>query len=86
MPLLLAERYMSLRTVARQSGVDNAFLSKMMRGQKSISVTALVDVSRALDLPDDFFPEVRRKRLVDWLESNPSAADELYDRLQVQPP
>lgn len=60
LPELLREREMSLRSLAQMVGVGNDHLSRVLRGARGKSPSDLVRrVSRALNLPADFFPEAR---------------------------
>jgi transcriptional regulator with XRE-family HTH domain len=81
MKALLKARGLTLRAVERASGVDNAFISRMMRGEKTASVEALARISQALELPADYFSEVRLARVVDALRRDTAALDSVYDQL-----
>lgn len=76
----MAERSVSLREVARRSGIDAAYLSRMMNGLKPTNVAALSRIAEAFDLPDDYFVEVRAARLHDWFLKHTSELDDAYRR------
>ena len=82
-PRLLKERQMSLRSLARASGVTSAHLSRVLRGvnYKSASGDLARRVANALDLPDDYFPEFREAFVIERLKEDPSLRDHLYARL-----
>lgn len=73
---------MSLRALASQAGVSQSHLSRALRGRdyKTVSGDLAGRIARALDLPEDYFPEYRaayvRERLRD-----PAALDAVYRRL-----
>jgi transcriptional regulator with XRE-family HTH domain len=79
---LMAERSLTVRAVERATGVDNAFISRMMRGKKAISVAALGRISEGLGLPPDYFVEVRLRRIQDWLAQDADLLDATYDSLR----
>ena len=80
---LLVERGVSLRSVARDAGVDPTFLSRAVRGVngKSPSVELIGRVSVALGLPEDYWPEVRLAVVVRALESDSVLREDLYRRV-----
>lgn len=77
---LMAERSVSLREIARLSGIDAAHLSRMMHGLKTPNVAALSRIAKSLDLPDDYFIEVRAARVHEWFLKHPSELDDAYRR------
>lgn len=82
-PRLLKERGMSIRALAREAGVTNAHLSRVLRhaNYKAPSVELARRVSAALGLPPDYFPEFREGTVVDAIRSNPALRDRLFNRL-----
>src|SRR5690242_17457523 len=83
LPDLLRERGLSLRAVARRAGVNDAHLSRALRGARSKSVSGDLAgrVAHALELPEDYFIEYRRWRLEALLRDDSTAVDWAYDRL-----
>ena len=84
LPRLLAEREMSLRALAREVGVTDAHLSRVLRRveYKTPSADLARRVAVALGLPPDYFPEFREGFVIDWIRSDRALRDELYDRLR----
>ena len=66
------------KTVAEAAGIDKSFLSRELRGLEPASLEMIRRVSRALELPDDYFVEVQRAEIVRHLESSVEATRELY--------
>ena len=87
-PRLLSERGLSLSEVARRAGVDKAFLSRAARAtdSKRASAGLCAKVARALDLPDDYFAEVREAWLRQELRRDPAWRDRLYSRRRQSKP
>ena len=79
-PLLLAQRGVSVRELAALVGVDATFMSKAIRGQGGkVASTALIGkVARALDLPEDYFVELRVDRVLKAMEAHPRLREDLY--------
>src|SRR4051812_23591390 len=67
LPDLLRERGLSLRKLAKEVGVTDAHLSRVVRGvnYKSASGDLAGRVALALGLPRDFFPEFREAAVVE---------------------
>lgn len=80
LPLLLKERGLSLRALALRVDVDPTFLSRAVRGVggKRVSVDLIERVTFALDLPADFFVEVRVDRIRCAVESDEVLRDRVY--------
>jgi transcriptional regulator with XRE-family HTH domain len=82
-PRLLAERGLSVSALARDAGVSQPYLSRVLRQQNYKTPSA--DLARrcalALDLPHDYFPEYRLGYLVDRLRDDPELRDRLYRRV-----
>jgi transcriptional regulator with XRE-family HTH domain len=68
----------SLRELAREVGVDHSIIRKMVDGTRPIQPDLIADISISLDLPEDYFPEVRLARIMDALIDRPKLADEIY--------
>lgn len=76
---LLAERELTMRTLARDMGTfDHAYLSKMSSGKRSVNVDHAREIARYLGLPEDYFGEVREARTVDAIRQDPKLRDEIY--------
>lgn len=83
LPRLMSERSLSLRSVARDSGVDPTHLSRALRGAQDKRFTGELAgrVAEALGLPVDYFPEYRESLAVKAIRADPTLRDEVYDRL-----
>ena len=75
---------MSVRALARQVGVGDDHLSRVLRGARDKRPTG--DLARriavALELPADYFPEARLTFVIDALSTNPRMLDKVYDRVR----
>lgn len=82
-PRLLAERGWSLRRLAREAGVSASHLSRVIRRAqyKTPSVSLMERVARALDLPGDYFIEVRESLVMERIRGDAKLREELYRRL-----
>jgi transcriptional regulator with XRE-family HTH domain len=82
-PRLLTERSLSARALAQAAGVDPGFLSRVLRGAdyKSASPDLARSVAEALQLPADYFPEVRERAVVERIQGDAKLRDSLYDQL-----
>ncbi len=83
-PRLLAERGMSVRALAREAGVSQPHLSRVLRrvDYKTPSLKLCRAVARALGLPEDYFPEYREALVVRSLRDDPRVRDRLYKLLR----
>jgi transcriptional regulator with XRE-family HTH domain len=83
LPRLLEERGMSLRALARQVGVTDAHLSRVLRraDYKTVSGALAGRVAEALGLPKDYFPEYRETFVIGQVRADRRLRDELYERL-----
>lgn len=84
---LLAARGISLRALAREVGVDQAYLSRIIgprgtRESRPPSRKVLTAISRALDLPDDYFPEYRQLVVIAAVREDLEFSDRIYDSLK----
>ncbi len=75
---------MSLRALARKVGVGDDHLSRVLRGARDKRATGDLTrrVARALDLPEDYFPEARLEFLIAHLDQHPLLRDKIYDQLR----
>jgi transcriptional regulator with XRE-family HTH domain len=84
LPDILKERNLSVRALARMVNVGDDHLSRVLRGARAKKPTA--DLARrvavALDLPEDYFPEVRLDYVVQELTHQPQVLDRVYDQLR----
>lgn len=84
LPALLAERGMSIRALARAAGVNDAHLSRVLRGigyRTRPSQDLARRVAEALDLPSDYFVEFREAAVVDEVQKNAALRERLYAEL-----
>jgi transcriptional regulator with XRE-family HTH domain len=84
LPVLIKERGLSIRAVARSAEVDPGHLSRVLRGArgKSVSPDLAGRVAKALGLPEDYFPEWREALIVDRIREDPKLRDSIYDRIR----
>jgi transcriptional regulator with XRE-family HTH domain len=87
LPRLLNQRGLTLRALARDvGGIDHAYLSRMVHGQLPVNAQHVRRIARRLDLPDDYFPEVREAAVVDAVRRRPKLRDEIYfERVRRKP-
>jgi transcriptional regulator with XRE-family HTH domain len=74
---------MSIRTLATKVPVTAGHMSRVLRSAdgKRPTSTLLRRISEILDLPSDFFIEVRRARVQELVASDNGLADRLYEQL-----
>ena len=86
LPRLLEERGLSLRAIARQVGVTDAHLSRVLRGAnyKTVSPRLAARIGDALGLGADFFPEAREGYVIEEIRSDADLRDEIFDWLQAE--
>lgn len=82
-PRLLDEREMSIRALAREVGVTDAHLSRVLRrvAYKTASADLARRVALALDLPPDYFPEYREGVVIERIKKDSGLRDRLYVQL-----
>jgi transcriptional regulator with XRE-family HTH domain len=82
-PRLLQERGTSLRALASQIGVSNSHLSRVVRraDYKTASPELMQRIAEQLELPADYFPEVREAFVIERVKRDPALRDSLYKRL-----
>jgi transcriptional regulator with XRE-family HTH domain len=82
-PRLLQERGLSLRALARQVGVSNSHLSRVLRraNYKTPSPQLTHRVAKVFGLPADYFPEFREAFVIEHIRSDPQLRNTLYTRL-----
>ncbi len=84
LPELLRQRQMSLRQLARDVGVTDSHLSRLLRGigyRTRPSKDLARRVAVALGLEPDYFPEYREAIVVEAVHTRAGLREELYDRL-----
>lgn len=83
LPVLLQARALSINRLAQLVGVSQSHLSRVVRSadRKSISGDLAERIAVAMDLPDDWFPETRRERVLERVRSDQAFCDRLYDEL-----
>lgn len=83
-PRLLVERGMSVRALAREAGVSQPHLSRVLRraDYKTPSLELCRAVAKALELPEDYFPEFREAAVARELAADPQLRDRLYKQLR----
>ncbi|HEY3962530.1 MAG TPA: helix-turn-helix domain-containing protein, partial [Gaiellaceae bacterium] len=83
-PKLLKERGLSVRGLAREVGVTDAHLSRVLRGvdYKTVSGDLAGRVALALDLPQDYFPEFRQAFVIDRIRRDDQLRERLYKQLR----
>jgi transcriptional regulator with XRE-family HTH domain len=75
---------MSLRALAREVGVSDAHLSRVIRGvgyRTGPSTQLAGRVARALGLPVHYFREYREGAVIEAVKRDPRLREELFDRL-----
>jgi transcriptional regulator with XRE-family HTH domain len=79
LPGLLAQRGLTLRSLAREvGGFDEAYLSRMLHGKRAVNPEHVARISQYLSFPYDYFPEVREARMIEAIQSDPKLRDEIY--------
>ena len=79
---VMRARHIGVRSLAREAGVSAGYLSRVLRkvDGKRASPELIKRIAKALDLPEDYFLETRRARIVALLEEDPRLVDE-FERL-----
>ena len=82
-PLLLKERGLSLRALARRVGVSDSYLSRVLRraDYKTPSPQLTQRVAKVFGLPADYFPEFREAFVIERIRSDGQLRNSLYSRL-----
>jgi len=83
---VLETRALSVSALARQAGVSQPYLSRLLRRsdyKKTPSVKVASAVAEALGFPADYFPEYREGRLVEEIKKSARLRDELYDDVVI---
>lgn len=78
---ILRERGISGRGLADQVGVHYTHMAKLLRGAKPPSQHVLQAVTLALELPPDYFCELREFLIAEAVRADPDLRDRLYDQI-----
>lgn len=83
-PRLLAERGLSLRALARQAGISESYLSRVLRHveYKTPSAKLVRNVALAFGLPEDYFMEYRLAFVLERVRNDHALMECLYRRLR----
>jgi transcriptional regulator with XRE-family HTH domain len=81
LPDLLVEHDVSLRQLAKDTGISVSYLSRVLAGTKPSSGELAARIASALELPDDYFPETREQRVVEAVRADPDLRERIYRRL-----
>ena len=82
-PRLLRERGLSIRALAREVGVTDGHLSRVLRrvNYKTPGPELARRVAIALGLPPDYFPEYRKGFVLERIRTDAVLCDELYAKV-----
>jgi transcriptional regulator with XRE-family HTH domain len=78
LPRLLAEHGMSQRALARSVGVNQSYLTFVLKGRRVPSRRLVEGATEALQLPSEYFPEYREAVVADRLKADPALLDRVY--------
>lgn len=86
LPGLLAERNMSVNTLAKDVGKSQSHFSRGLRGAdaKYFSIDLIRLVRERLELPEGFFPEEREAFVIERIQDDPGLRDRLYNGLRSE--
>jgi transcriptional regulator with XRE-family HTH domain len=85
LPDLLRDRQLSVRQLARDTGVTSSHFSRLLRGigyRTKPSKELAERVAIALGLPPDYFVEYREGVVLEAVRTRPRLREELYDRVR----
>jgi transcriptional regulator with XRE-family HTH domain len=84
LPRLLRERSMSQRALAAQVGVSPSHLSRVLRraDYKTPGVTLMTRIAESLDLPNDYFIELRESAVIERVKRDPAFRERVYALLR----
>jgi transcriptional regulator with XRE-family HTH domain len=71
----------SLRALADAVGHHVSFLSRVLNGERRVTVELLEKVATALGVPSDYFPEYRELKVAAAVASDGDLRDCFYDEL-----
>jgi transcriptional regulator with XRE-family HTH domain len=78
LPLLLAERALSARALARIVGIDQSYLSAVLNGRRAPSERLLTSTADALSLDPAHFREYREARIIARLREDDAFLNRVY--------
>ena len=81
---ILRERSISGRGLASQVGVHYTHMAKLLRGAKPPSRHVLQAVTCALELPPDYFAELRELTITEAIHNDPALRDWVFDQLHAR--
>jgi transcriptional regulator with XRE-family HTH domain len=82
LPDLLSERGLSIRGLARELGINDSFLTRVLKGTKSPSADLTRRITKTLGLPPGYFVEDREAAVIDAVRADPRLRDRLYAELR----
>ncbi len=86
LPALLEQRGKSLRSLAADVGVNQSYLSRILReggsGARRPTAAIAIRIAEALGLPADYFAEARAGFVVKRVLADGALRDRVYDRLR----
>jgi transcriptional regulator with XRE-family HTH domain len=82
LPKLLAERGQSQRQFSEAIGFEQAYLSRVLGGQRAPSLRLLEAIAKGLGLPKDYFPEYREQAVIEAIRADADLRDKIYDSLR----
>lgn len=84
LPELLQERDLSMRQLAARADVNVSHLSRLVNGKAGRSATGelAIKLARALELPDDYFPETREQMVIEAVRTDAALRESVYRRLR----
>jgi transcriptional regulator with XRE-family HTH domain len=78
---LMAERNVTYRALADQTGLSAGYLNHLVHGNRPVpSDDVIAELAAALGVEPEHFREVRIRRIAERLESMPELIDRLYRR------
>jgi transcriptional regulator with XRE-family HTH domain len=78
---LMAERGVTYRALADQTGLSAGYLNHLVHGNRPVpSDDVIAELAGALGVEPEHFREVRIRRIAERLESMPELIDRLYRR------
>lgn len=86
LPDLLAERNLSVNTLAKEVGKSQSHFSRGLRSvdDKHLSIDLIRKVGERLGLPAGYFPEERETFVIERVRNDAAFRDRLYKRLRKQ--
>ena len=84
---LLSQAGLSMRALATELGLNVSHISQITGAstRRTVSPDLARRVARVLDLPEDYFPEVREAAVIAAVQADGSLRDRIYDRLPKRP-